>query len=822
MSAFFQDLRYALRAAIANPGFAAAAVCSIAIGIGANTTLFSVANALLLNPLPYADADRLAILWNRSPGLNIAEDWFSTAQYFDIKNGHSGFEDVAIAIGGNDNLTGDGEPERIGTIRMSSNLLPMLGVRPALGELLRQADDVPGQTGKALLGYSTWVRRYGSDPRVLGRSLVINGQTYVISGVLPATFSLPREVMPTLNGAEDAEIVLPLPLAPDAVTFRGREDYNILGKLKPGVSEQSAQVEMDAITARLCQQHPDLYPANGGLTFDIVPLREQVVGDVRQSLLVLVAAVACVLLIACANVANLLLSRALARQKEIAVRASLGAGRARIVRQLLTESLVLALAGGVLGLVLALWGVDQMRSMGQGSVPRLREIGIDFDVLLFTLTISLISGLVFGLAPALRVSRVDLQGQLRDAARTTAGAGAMWARGQQTRQILVIAELALSVMLLVGAALLVRSFLRLLDVPPGFNPTQTLTLELSMIGRRYGDAETVIQTYRRIWERIASLPGVNVSGAVSALPLSQMFAWGPITVEGRAPQPGEAFINVDQRFVGGDYFQAMEIPLLRGRFFNDQDLRSNQRVTLIEQRMADQLWPGEDPLGRRIKTGGNDSKSPWINVVGVVGNIKQYTLDGDSRMAMYLAHTQYPVRAMNLVLRSGQDPAMLTAAVRQQLRDIDPDLPIYRVRTMDQRVEESLARRRFAMVLLGLFAAIALGLASLGIYGVMAYLVAQGMRELGIRLALGATPRQIRRLVVGGGMSVAAAGIALGLIGAWMASGVMRALLFEVDARDPITFIAIPVLLAAVALLACYLPARSAMRIDPAICLRAE
>ncbi len=610
MGSILQDVRYAWRTAAANPGFAAAAVCSIAIGIGANTTLFSVANALLVTPLPYADADRLAIIWNRSPGLNITEDWFSTAQYFDIKNGHSGFEEVAIAIGGNDNLTGDGEPERIGTIRMSANLLPMLGARPALGELLSPSDDVPGQTGKALLGYRTWVRRYGADPRVLGRTLVINGQNYVIHGVLPESFSLPREVMPTLNGAEDAEIVLPLPLAPDAVTFRGREDYNVLAKLKQGVSVEQAQAEMDALTGRLRQAHPDLYPPNGGLTFDLVPLQEQVVGDVRQSLLVLVAAVACVLLIACANVANLLLSRALARQKEIAVRASLGAGRARIVRQLLTESVMLALAGGAVGLVLALWGVDQMRTMGQGSVPRLREIGVDADVLVFTFAISIVSGLVFGLAPALRVSRVDLQGQLRDAARTMAGAGALWARGQQTRRLLVVAELALSVMLLVGAGLLIRSFARLLDVPPGFNPTHTLTLELSMIGRRYGDAETVIQTYRQIWERMKSLPGVSVSGAVSALPLSQMFAWGPITVEGRAAQPGEAFINVDQRFVGGDYFQAMEIPLARGRFFNEQDIRANPRVTIIEQRMAEQLWPGQDPIGRRLKTGGSDSHDP--------------------------------------------------------------------------------------------------------------------------------------------------------------------------------------------------------------------
>jgi predicted permease len=444
-----------------------------------------------------------------------------------------------------------------------------------------------------------------------------------------------------------------------------------------------------------------------------------------------------------------------------------------------------------------------MRAMGQGSVPRLREIGIDLEVLLFTSTVSVLSGLIFGLAPALRASRVDPRNHLRDASRTMSGAGALWARGQQTRRLLVAVELALSVMLLVGAGLLIRSFGRLLDVPPGFNPARTLTLELSMIGRRYADVESVIQTYRQIRDRMQALPGVVSSGAVSALPLSQMFAWGPITVEGRAPQPGEAFINVDQRFVGGDYFQTMEIPLVRGRLFNEQDTRASPRVTVIDQRMADQLWPGQDAVGQRIKTGGIESKTPWITVVGVVGNVKQYTLDGDSRMAMYLAHAQYPVRGMNLVLRSQQPAATVASAVREALGEIDPDLPVYRVRTMEQRVAESLARRRFAMVLLGLFAAVALGLASLGIYGVMAYLVEQGTRELGIRLALGATPREILRLVLTGGMT-------------------MAVVLFGIDARDPITFVAIPVLLAVVALLACYLPARRAMRIDPAVCLRAE
>ncbi len=407
---FVQNLRYAIRSFRASPGFAVAAVLSLAIGVGANTALFSVASALLLTPLGYADAQRLAILWNRSPGLLIEEDWFSTAQYFDIKHGHTGFEQVAIAIGGNDNLTGDGEPERVGTIRMSSNLLPMLGARAEVGRLFVPEDDRPGTTGVAVLGHGMWRRRYGSDPAVLGRTLVINGQPYQIVGVLPESFSLPREVMPTLNGAEDAEIALPLPLAADAATVRTREDYNILAKLKTGVSRDQAQAEMAAITARLRSEHPAFYPPNGGLTFDIVPLQQQVVGDVRQSILVLMAAVGCVLLIACANVANLLLSRALARQQEVAIRAALGASRRALVGQLLTESVILGVAGGAVGLLFAAASLDQLHRLGAGSVPRLGEIAIDRGVLLFTLVLSIASGILFGLVPALRVTRIDLQG----------------------------------------------------------------------------------------------------------------------------------------------------------------------------------------------------------------------------------------------------------------------------------------------------------------------------------------------------------------------------------------------------------------------------
>jgi predicted permease len=818
-----QDLRHAIAALGRTPGFTIAAVLSLAIGVGVNTSIYSVASALLLHPLPYADAERLTILWNRSPGLGITEDWFSTAQYFDIRQHSTSFEHVAIAIGGNYNLTGDGaEPERVGTIRVSSGLLPMMGAQPVLGRLFAPEEDHPGVAGTAILSHGTWMRRYGGDPRIIGRTLILNGQPYQVVGVLPATFTIPREVLPTLGGAENSEILVPLPLAANAPTIRTAEDYNIVGKLKAGVSVETAQAELDALTARLRRDYPDVYPPNSGLTFSVVPLQEQVVGDVRRSLLVLMGAVGLVLLIACANVANLLLSRGVGRQKEIAVRAALGASRPRMIGQLLVESMVLAVLGAGVAVLLAYWSLEWIRALGASSVPRIDEIAINGEVLLFTLAISIGAGVLFGLAPAFRLSRVDLHGTLKDAGRGSAAAHSLWAAGSNLRSLLVVSELALSVVLLIGAGLLIRSFARVQNVAPGFDPSSVLTLELTMTGRKYNDASAILEAYRQLWERLKALPGVMASGGVTSLPLSQMFAWGPITVEGRIPPAGEEFINADLRMVGGDYFRALEIPLIKGRLFDERDTSDGPRVTIIDDRMARDLWPGEDPVGKRLRTGGSSSTTPWITVVGVVGAVKQYTLEGDSRIAMYLSDTQYPRRAMNLVLKSQTPPATLATAVRGVLRGFDPDLPIYNVRTMEQRVAESLARRRFAMQLLSLFAVVALGLATIGIYGVMAYLVNQGTRELGIRLALGATPAGIVWLVGRQTAWIALVGVTLGTAAALVLTRFMQSLLFDVHHLDPLTFAVIAVSLAAVAMLAGHVPARRAARIDPVISLRTE
>ncbi|MCC7186858.1 MAG: ABC transporter permease, partial [Acidobacteria bacterium] len=550
-------LRQALRALSRSPGLSVAALLSLVLGIGATSALYTVVQALLLRPLPYTDANRLVILWNRSPGLNIAEDWFSTAQYFDIKTRHQGLAEVAIALGANANLTGDGPPERIGTLRVSSHLLSMLGAEALHGRLLTADDDRPGTTPVAILSHGLWLRRYGGAPDVVGRPLLINGATYTIAGILRDGFSLPREVLPTLGVVDDGDVFLPLPLGADAATVRTREDYNLIGRLRDGVSLHEAQTEMDDLTARLRTEHPDVYPPNGGLTFSLVPLHEQVVGDVRLPLLLLSGAVGCVLRIVCANVANLLLARALDRRREMAVRVALGATRGQILRQTLVESLLLSSAGGLGGLVLAGLALRWLQVVRPPSVPRLDAITLDPWAITFTCGVSLIVGLAVGLLPARRAGR-DIQETLRDGARGVTHAGSLWSRGHGTRRLLLIGQLALSVWLLISAGLLIRSFARLHTVSPGFSPQGVLTMELTLTGPKYPGAPDIRQAYRALFDRLEALPGVETAGGVTSLPFSNFFAWGPITIEGRTPPPGERFINADQRTVGGRYFESLQ------------------------------------------------------------------------------------------------------------------------------------------------------------------------------------------------------------------------------------------------------------------------
>jgi len=814
------DARHAGRTLAANRGFSAAAILSMALGLGATTAIFSVLNALLLRPVPYADADRLTVLWNRSPGLGIAEDWFSTAQYFDIKNGHSGFDELGLAIGTMANLTGDGEPERVGAVRVSSSLLPMLGVSAARGRLFTADDDTPGRGGTAILTDGMWTRRYGGRPDMVGKSITLNGQPFEVVGVLPASFSLAREVLPLLYGGEVTEVVLPLPQSEAAPRTRNREDYNIVGKLRPGVSVTQAQAEMDTITARLRRDHPEVYPPNGGLTFSIVPMLEQAVGGVRLRLYVLMGAVLFVLLVASANVANLMLARALSRRKEFAVRAAFGAGRGRIVRQLLTESVVLAFCGGALGVLIALWSVGWLRGFGPRSIPRLAEVDVDWRVLGFAFAVSLTSGVLFGLVPAIRASRSDLTDALKQAGRGASDVAA--GRGHRTRSALVVGELALAVLLLIGAGLLVRSFANLQGVAPGFNPRGVLSFALQLAGPQYAGGQPVLATYKRVWERLDRVPGVRASGGCSALPLTDSPAWTPVSIEGRVPPPGEQFINTDERVVAGRYFETMEIPLVAGRLFDERDVADSPGVVIVDERFAREFWPKGAAVGNRVRHGGIDSKSPWLTVVGVVGRVKHQSLDDDPRIALYLPHGQAPTRTLSVVVRGTADPVSLAGPIRRAVAEIDAALPLYSVREMAQYIDLSLARQRFTALLLTIFALLALAVAAVGTYGVMAYLVGQGTREIGIRMALGAGRGRILGMVVGQGAWLAAAGVGAGLAGALALSRYLATLLFGVSARDPLTFVVVPAVLFLVALAASYVPARRAARVDPIVSLRCE
>ena len=820
MHSLAQDLRYGLRTFFRSPGFTAAALLSLAIGIGANTAIFSVANALLLRPLPYRDPDRLVVLWNRSPGLAIAQDWFSTAQYFDIHNGHHGFEQLAIAIGGKYTLTRDGEPERVGIARASSSLLPLLGGRALFGRLLSLDDDAAGHAPSAILTYDFWQRRYGGDRRIVGKAVILDGVSYPVVGILPHGFTLLHQILPILTGPDQMEIVLSLPMPTGAAQVRTREDYTVMGRLRRGVSLKQAQAEMDTLTARLRRDYPDIYPPNGGLTFSIVPLLDQVVGDTRRPLTVLLAAVGFVLLIACANVVNLLLTRAVVRQREIVVRAALGAGRSRLMRQLLTESVLLAAGGAALGVLFAWWGVHWIQTFGARSVPRLHEISIDPRVLLFTLVLSLGAGVIFGLAPALRVSSLALSGALGDASRGSSG-GSLWGRGNRLRRLLVVAELALSVVLLIGAGLLIRSFTRLNQVSPGFNPSGVLTFDLAMAGRRYNNGDAVLNAYHLLWESFERLPGVTAAGGTNSLPFTDQFAWTPITIEGQVPPPGEKFLNADDRIVSGRYFEAMQIPLVAGRFFSQEDTADKPRVTIIDERMAREYWPGQSAVGKRIQVV-QLRGDPWLTIVGVVGRVKQDSLDADPRIAFYRPQTQAPSRAITVALRTGADPVTLAGAARREIHELDADLPMYAVRSMRQLVAQSLGPRRFLERLLTLFAALALVLAALGIYGVMAYQVSQATRELGIRIALGATRQAIVSMVLGRGMTLTVCGVAIGMVAAVALTRLIRGLLFGVEALDALSFASTALLLALVSGLASYIPARRAAHTDPLKSLRNE
>ncbi len=809
-----QDLRYAVRSFAKTPGLTALIVLSLAIGIGANTAIFSLTSTLLLKPLPYPAPDRIAILWLRSPGIGIPQDWPSPGQYHDIATQNHVFADTALAIGENFILTERSKAIKVDGIEATSSLLPMLGAKAMLGRIFLPEEDAPGKPQTVVLTYGFWQREFAGDRNVVGRSITLDAHPHTIVGVLSPAFHLNHEAIPTITGIEKPEIFMPPSEESKDTTNYGREVYNILARLKPGVTMQQAQADVDVIAARLREEkHRD-----PSFTISVVPLTEQVVGNIRKAVLILFGAVALVLLIACTNVANLLLSRAVVREREIAIRAALGAGHARVMRQLLTESIALSLMGGAAGVAISALSIFIARKMHPGNIPRLEELGMDFRVLGFTLAISILTGVMFGLAPALRGSRADLTASLKTGGKGSLRVG-LSLRRDKLRGALVIVELAISLPLLVAAGLLVRSFVRLANVPPGFNPQHLVSMDVGAYGSQFKDPTARIQFYQELAERIGHLPGVKATGAVSALPLTSAIGWGGMHIDGYVPPANEPELQVDARVATVPYFGTMQIPLVRGRMFAATNTNKMPPVAIIDQKMADRFWPQGDAIGKRIRP---SDDSPWFTITGVVGVVKEYGLDAETRMVVYYPQAQVPVGAMYFVARTTTDSASTMDAMVRQVNALNPDVPVYDVATMEQRVQDSMARQRFAMTMLGGFACFAMILATIGIYGVMSFLVTQGTADIAIRVALGARRASILSLVFRQGMGLACLGIVAGVLGALGLTHLMGSLLFGVQPTDPLTFFSALALLLSVAFLACLVPAGRALRIDPMRALRMD
>ncbi len=803
------DVRYGLRALPRNPGFAVAAVLALALGIGATAAIFSVVNAVLLRPLPYRDPDRLAVILHRRV------DPVAPANFLDWKRQSTAFERMGAADNWVPNLTGGAQPESVQALRVTSDILPMLGVRPLAGRVFLPEEEEPGKEHEVVLSHRLWQRRYAGDPKIVGQAVLLNGEPYTVVGLMPRGFDFPP------FWATGTELWVPDVVAPRAANRTG-QSLRVFARLKRGATLDFARAEIAAITTRLEKQFPG---SNRDVTVN--SLKETVVGNVRPALLVLLAAVAFVLLISCANVAHMLLARAAARQREVAVRAALGAGRSRMIRQFLTESLVLALLGGAGGTLLALWGTNLRISLGPEHLPRIETVALDSRVLAFTLAISLLTGIAFGLAPALKASRRDLTESLREGER---GATEGFQRSR-LRNVLIASEFALALVLLAGAGLMIRSFAALESIDPGFDPRRVLTLTVSVAGTREADPSLRAGFYRQALERIRALPSVASASAINHLPLAgDIWGWS-FTIQGRpTPAPGES-PSAAYRVVLPGYFAAMGIPIRSGRDIAERDDLNAPGAVVINECLAKRHWPGEDPLGKWITFDDTDkiANPTWLTVVGVVKNTVQSdwaaAQEGEVYLP-YLQHRRYLEKLdshysyLTLVVRTSLEPAALAPAVRRAVWSLDRSVTISQVQTMEQVVTQANARPRFYLLLLGTFAAVALILAAVGIYGVISYSVSRRRHEIGLRMALGAGERDVLRLVVRQGMRVALMGAGAGLAGALLLTRLMSTLLYGVGSTDPLTFSLVTLVLTAVALVASYIPARRATRIDPLVALR--
>jgi putative ABC transport system permease protein len=816
-----QDLRYGARMLLKNPGITFVVILALALGIGANTAIFSVIDAVLLRPLPYEDSDRLVFLNETSKVMD--EISISYPNFTDWRNQNHVFEKIGVYNRSSYNLTGAGEAERIITGQMSADLFAALGVNPPVGRIYTNDEDKPGGSPVVVLSYGLWQRRFGGLSSILNQPITLNGKSYTVIGVMPQTFQFPSRV----------EMWVPVGQLSGEPSWQQRGNHPGLygvGRLKPGVSFAQAKAEMDTIGANLEKQYNHSNAGNGVGTR---PLLEVFVGDIRWTLWVLFGAVAAVLLIACANIANLLLARAQSRQKEMAIRAAMGAGRWRIARQLLTESVLLALIGGTLGLLIARWGIALILYISPDAIPRAREISLDWRVLVFTIGISIATGILFGLVPALQAGVVDVHETLKETGRGTSGRH--WLRSS-----LVVVEVATTLVLLIAAGLMIRSFYRLQRVNPGFSYEHLTSFSVALPEKKYASVEQREQFYVRLLDNLRALPGVESSAAASGLPLGNNGWQTAFTIDGRPLPPRNETPLMEACLVTPDYFRAMNIPLKHGRYFDDHNDRSAlagkdlSKLTevekeiaalnaiVIDEEFAHRYWPNEEAVGQRIKLG-TDAKAPVLTVQGVVGRVKMEGLSQDSkRVQGYFPFAQIPSGGMTVILKASGDPNQLIAAVRQQVKAIDPDQPIYSIRTMDEIRAESVASERLSLTLLSIFAGIALVLAIVGIYGVMSYSVTQRTHEIGIRMAIGAQPRDVFRMVIGQGMMLALIGVAIGLLLAFALTRLMTTMLFGVEPTDPATFAAIAVLLTVVALVACYVPGRRATKVDPVVSLRYE
>jgi len=806
MNSLLDDLRFGFRMLWKSPSFAAVAILTLALGIGANTAIFSAVNSVLLQPLPYKTPDRLAMLWLDNRRLGLHEDLTSYPNFADWRNQSRLFEDMAALTGIGADVTGVEQPYEVFGWRVGSHLFKMLGVSPAIGRTFTDQEDQPGHGRLVVLSDGFWRERFGADPHALGKTMVMDGDTYVIVGVMPAGFQFPDK---------RTQIWTPLALTDRGKANRGGFFLEVLGKLKPGASIEQARAEMNLIGTNLERQYPN---TNAGYGVWVVLLLNQVVGNLRTGLLVLFAAVGFVLLIACANVANLFLARGAGREREIAVRAALGAGRMRLIRQLLTEGFVFTVPAGLAGLLVAYGSLRALIALAPTDMPRVNEISMDARVLFFTLAISVLSAVFFGLIPAFRISRGDLAESLREGGRSMAGG----VQASFARSTLLVSEVALSMVLLAGAGLMVRSLIHLRALNPGFDSSNVLSMQLSAPNAQFTDGAQVAAVYERVIERLQAMPMVRSAGLITDIFLSTTPNSGGFTVEGKPLPPPEQRIEATTDSVSAGYFQAMRVPLIEGRFFDERDRAGSTPVVLINETMARRFWPNEEPVGKRFHFGWGTTNVQWLTVVGVVGDMRRQGLDKLARVETFSPLSQRSRSDMDLVVRTQDDPLKVAGVIQSELRGLEKQLVIQKVTTLDHQIGESLAQRRFQTWLLGLFSGIALALAAIGIYGVMYHSVTQRTHEFGVRVALGAGEADVLRIVLTEAVLLVAAGAAIGTLAALTLTRAVSTLLYGVRSSDPLTYVAVFLVLIGSALAASYLPARRATKVDPMVALRYE